>query len=207
VIQYLYDSHYEGAAAVAKYVEQWRALRGLIDDERHQAILKQLDYQAGQAIVWRDAVTRWFHRASGISDQANRVGNYPGRIEAESARLQGYQLTTVTPWETASGTGAVECRAASCTATFKYAGEAGTHEIAVQYFDVNTGAARYKIRVGGKVVGEWIASDRVPSRKLDGGSSSRFVVSGIALKPGDEIQIEGTPDGQETAAVDYVEIR
>jgi hypothetical protein len=27
------------------------------------------------------------------------------------------------------------------------------------------------------------------------------------LKPGDEIQIEGTPNGQETAALDYIEIR
>jgi alpha-glucuronidase len=44
-------------------------------------VLKQLDYQSGQAIVWRDAVTRWFHRASGVSDTANRVGTYPGRLE------------------------------------------------------------------------------------------------------------------------------
>jgi alpha-glucuronidase len=210
VIQFIYDSHYEGAETVAKWVEQWRGLRGLIDDERYQAVLKQLQYQAGQAIVWRDAVTRWFHKTSGISDEKGRVGSYPGRIEAESAQLQGYQLSTVTPWETASGSGAVECRAAggnACTATFKYAGAAGTHDIAVEYFDVNTGAARYRAKVGGKVVAEWTANDRIPSRKLDGGSSSRYVISGIALKPGDEIQIEGTPNGQETAALDYIEIR
>ena len=207
VIQSIYDSHYEGADAVAKYVEDWRALKGLVDQERYEAILKQLDYQAGQAIVWRDAVTRWFHRTSGISDQAGRVGAYPGRIEAESAQLQGYQVTTVSPWETASGAGAVECHAPSCTAAFKYAGQAGPRDIVVQYFDVNTGAAHYRARVNGNVVGEWIANDRVPSRKLDGGSSSRFVISGIALKPGDVIQIEGIPDAQETAALDYIEIR
>ena len=207
-------------------------MRGLVDDERYQAILKQLDYQAGQAIVWRDAVTRWFHRTSGISDTVGRVGGYPGRIEAETAQLQGYQVTTVTPWETAStvlqrtvfteaprrkpasihssmpsGSGAVECHAASCTATFKYAGPAATHDVAVQYFDVNTGAAHYRARVGGKVVAEWTANDRIPSRKLDGGSSSRFVIAGVALKPGDEIQIEGVPYAQETAALDYIEIR
>ena len=208
VIQFIYDSHYDGAAAVAKWVADWRGLRGLIDDERHQAVLKQLDYQSGQAIVWRDAVTRWFHRASGVSDQAGRVGTYPGRIEAEAARLQGYSLVTVTPWETASGSGAVECPAQqTCTATFKYAGQAGTRDIVVQYFDVNTGAARFRARVGGQVVGEWVANDRIPTRKLDGSSSSRFVISGVALKPGDEIQIEGAADGQETAGLDYIEVR
>lgn len=207
VIQFIYDSHYEGAEAVAKNADRWRELRGLVDDERYQAVLKQLEYQAGQAIVWRDAVTRWFHRTSGISDNDGRVGAYPGRIEAEAAQLQGYQATTVTPWETASGSGAVECHAASCTATFKFTGQAGNHDIAVQYYDVNTGAAHYRVRVGGKVVAEWTANDRIPSRKLDGGSSSRYVIAGVALKPGDEIQVEGTPDGQETAALDYIEIK
>jgi hypothetical protein len=33
------------------------------------------------------------------------------------------------------------------------------------------------------------------------------VISGIALRGGDEIRIEGMPDGGETAALDYVEIR
>ena len=57
------------------------------------------------------------------------------------------------------------------------------------------------------MIGEWTANDRIPSRRLDGGSSSRYVIAGIALKPGDVIEIEGTPDGQETAALDYIEIR
>ncbi len=207
VIQFIYDSHYEGAETVAKWVDQWRALRGLIDDERYQAVLKQLDYQAGQAIVWRDAVTRWFHRTSGVSDIAGRVGAYPGRIEAEAAKLQGYQASTVTPWETASGSGAVECKAPSCTAAFQYKGAAGKFDVAVQYYDLNTGAARFRVRLNGQIVAEWTANDRLPSRKIDGGSSSRFVIAGLTLNPGDEILVEGTPDGQDTAALDYIEIR
>jgi alpha-glucuronidase len=207
VIQSIYDSHYEGAETVAKWVDEWRTLRGLIDDERYQAVLKQLDYQAGQAIVWRDAVSRWFHRTSGISDIAGRVGAYPGRIEAEAAKLQGYQVSTVTPWETASGSGAVECKAPSCTASFQYKGAAGRFDVAVQYYDLNTGAARFRARLNGQIVAEWTANDRLPSRKLDGGSSSRFVIAGLTLKPGDEIVIEGTPDGQDSAALDYIEIK
>ncbi len=212
VIQFIYDSHYEGADAVAGWVRDWKALAGKVDAERHAAVLTQLEYQAGQAIVWRDAVTRWFHRTSGIPDTAGRVGTYPGRIEAEAASLDGYVKTAVTPWETASGDGAVECKAQKCTATFRHTGEAGRYDVVVQYFDVNTGAARYQVRVAeaqgdGAVRAEWTANDRLPVRKLDGGSSTRHILRNVALKTGDRIIVEGTPDAGETAALDYVEIR
>ena len=179
----------------------------------------QLDYQTGQAIVWRDAVTRWFHRASGIADAAGRVDNYPDRIEAESAQLKGYEVKPVTPWETASGAGAVECPPAPaaaatasagqvvCTAAFPYNGASGIHDVIVQYFDVSTGSARFKLRVGDRVVGEWSAADRLPTRRLDGTSSSRRVFTGVALSAGDVVVIEGSPDGAETAALDYIEIQ
>ena len=33
------------------------------------------------------------------------------------------------------------------------------------------------------------------------------VVDGVALRPGDEIRIEGTRDGNEPAGLDYIEIK
>src|SRR5690348_2937692 len=59
VIQAIYDSHYIGADRVADYVRKWRSLQGLVDDQRSSDILRQLEYQAGQADVWRDAVSNW----------------------------------------------------------------------------------------------------------------------------------------------------
>ena len=53
-----------------------------MDERRYQEVLAQLEYQAGQAEVWRDAVTNWFHRTSGIADAKGRVGN----IRAASRR-------------------------------------------------------------------------------------------------------------------------
>ena len=206
VIQYLYDSHYDGAAAVARYVEDWSKLTGRVDADRFAAVGAQLAYQAGQAIVWRDAVTRWFHRASGIADTAGRVDRYPGRIEAESAALTGYKPAAVTPWEAASGDGAVECAIATCSAGFAYTGTTGPRDITVQYFDVNTGTARFRLKVGDRVVGEWTAADRLPTRRLDGSSSSRRTFGRVALRQGDTIVVEGTPDAGETAALDYIEI-
>jgi len=222
VVQFIYDSHYDGADAVAGWVRDWKTLEGRVDAERYAAILKQLEYQAGAAVVWRDAVARWFHRTSGIPDAAGRVGTYPGRMEAEAATLEGYVPAQVTPWEAGSGEGAVECKAQKCTATFRHSGQAGRYDVIVQYFDVNTGAARYSLRAGtaGRSASaapdqsaasarqaQWTADDRFPTRRLDGASSTRFILPDVALKPGDSIVIEGTPDGAETAALDYVEIR
>ena len=65
VIQHIYDSHYEGAAAAASYGDEWHKLRGLIDPERYAETLRLLEYQTGHAIVWRDAVSEWFFRMSG----------------------------------------------------------------------------------------------------------------------------------------------
>ena len=206
VIQYIYDSHYEGADAVAATVRQWTPLQGAIDEQRYREVLAQLEYQAGQAVVWRDAVTNWFFRASGIADEKGRVGNYPGRFEAESMTLEGYAVRAVTPAEDASGGKAVACAATQCTASFRYAGAPGWYTLRVQYFDQNNGVSHFGLRVGSQLVDEWTAADRVPSARIDSSSSARRVIRGVALRPGDEIRIEGAPDGGEPAALDYLEI-
>ena len=207
VIQYLYDSHYEGAEAAAAYAGSWQALQGRIDDRRYAEVLAQFQYQAGQAEVWRDAVTNWFHRASGIDDAKGRVGHYPGRFEAESMTLEGYAVRDVVPWEAASGGKAVGCAVAQCAATLRYQGAPGWFTLSIRYFDLPDGVSRFRLRVANQVIDEWSAADRLPARKIDGSASCRRVVAGIALRPGDEIRIEGVPDGREAAALDYIEIQ
>ena len=207
VIQFIYDSHYEGAEAVARYVREWKSLQGRVDDRRYDEVLAQLEYQSGQAVVWRDAVSNWFLRSSSIPDARGRVGLYTGRVEAESMSLSGYVPTSVTPWEAASGGKAVECNNNRCTASFKYNGDSGWRDLIVQYFDVNNGISRFRLWLGNQLIGEWAADDEVPTRKVDGASSARRVISGVSLRDGDEIRIEGIPNGGETAALDYVEVR
>jgi alpha-glucuronidase len=73
VIQHIYDSHYDGAAESAGLVRQWESLRGKIDDQRYEKVLQKLQYQAGEAIVWRDTVVNWFYRKSGIPDAKGRI--------------------------------------------------------------------------------------------------------------------------------------
>lgn len=206
VIQAIYDSHYAGQLEAERFVDEWQTLKGHVDHARYAAVLGQLQYQAGRAEVWRDAVSNYFLKVSGIEDAEKRVGHYPGRVEAESMALTGYAVVDVAPWEAASGGKAVSCAAGTCAAQFRYEGGSGWFDLRVQYFDQNNGAARYRLTVAGQVMDEWVASDRVPTRKIDGSSSTRRLTTGIALRTGDEIRIEGVPDGGETAALDYLEI-
>jgi alpha-glucuronidase len=207
VIQYIYDSHYEGAAQAAWLVAQWKTLYGMVDDERYYETLRRLEYQAGHAIVWRDAIVNWFHRESGIDDALGRVGRDPNRIEAEKMQLSGYEPVDVSPWETASGGKAVACmKQTSCTANFQFSRNAGRYNIAVQYFDFAEGISHYKLFVNNRQIASWAANDTLPSNQMNGHTSTRRTVADVELKPGDEIKIEGDPDDGEPAPLDYVEI-
>jgi alpha-glucuronidase len=90
---------------------------------------------------------------------------------------------------------------------FRFTGPAGRHDVTIRYFDVNTGTARFRVRVGDRAIGEWTAADRIPTRRIDGSSSARHVLRDLALATGDTIIVEGFPDGGETAALDYIEIQ
>lgn len=211
VIQHIYDSHYDGAAAAATYAPRWQTLHGLVDEARYQRTLVLFQYQAGHAVVWRDAVSEWFLRMSGIPDAKGRVGHYPNRIEAESMHSNGYTPVAVTPWETASGGRAVVCeRATACTLTAKLNRPSGIYNVAVQYFDIHPGHARYELLLNGRAMAHWVADDTLPpavvDKKLDGHTSTRFTLSGIKLDPGDTLTLRGVADGAEPAPVDYIEI-
>ena len=211
VVQYVYDEHYEGAATAATYAPRWHQLHGLIDDERYNQVLDLFTYQAGHAIVWRDAVTRWFQRISGIDDNLGRVGHYPNRIEAENMNADGYTSVGVTPWETASNSKAAIClRPAGCTLKAALDKPAGTYNITVQYFDYWHGASHFALAINGRPISHWIANDILPPARMaeepNGDTSTRITFTGIPLKPGDTLTLSGAPDGDEPAPVDYIEL-
>ena len=209
VIQHIYDSHYEGAEHVRELVKMWESIRNLVgDDEIYEFVLARLNYQEGHAIVWRDTVCNWFLRVSGIPDDKGRVGHYPNRIEAESMQLQGYAPVDVEPSENASGGKAVACQppASECSASFHFRGASGTYHLNVQYFDQNNGKAKFRVFVAGHQLDQWLADDTLPNSKIGGDTSTRHPIPGVKLHQGDEIRVEGIPDGGEVAAFDYIEI-
>jgi alpha-glucuronidase len=206
VIQYLYDSHYEGADRTREFVQQWKSLKAFVDEQRYNEILEAFKYQEGHAIVWRDAITNWFARESGIADAKGRVGHYPDRVEAEAMQLTGYKPIEITPWENASGGKGVECAEKTCSASFKFTRPAAWYEIDVQYFDQPRGDAKFRLYINDQLVDEWIANDHLPARALGGDSSTRRWIPGLALRPGDMVRLEGFPAEGDPAAVDYVTI-
>src|ERR1019366_8786733 len=66
VIQHIYDSHYQGEAQAAQFVDEWATLKGHIDSNLYEDMRARLEYQAGHAIVWRDAIVQYFLKLSGI---------------------------------------------------------------------------------------------------------------------------------------------
>jgi alpha-glucuronidase len=199
LVQSIYDTHYLSARAAGEYVPRWMTLKSLIDDDRYQQVLQLFTYQAGHALVWRDAINDWFYWRSKISDAQGRVGHHANRIEAENMATGGYESGDVTPWETASGGKAVVCHLESgCSLSMAVTQAAGKYNIAVQYFDTWRGASKFQLLVNGKAIAEWLANDTLPPAQfdpyLDGQTSTRFTAHGVSLKPGDTLTLKGIPD-------------
>jgi alpha-glucuronidase len=223
VIQHIYDSHYDGAAQAGELVAEWSSLQGHVDDKLYGDVLARLEYQAGHAIVWRDAIVQYFLKLSGIPDEKGRAGHYPGRLEAEDARLTGYKIINITPWEDASGGKAVSCDKAqvppealaspigpgnltSCTAEWTWSGAPGHYNIAVQYFDPTDGGASFSLVLNNQGFDSWVANANLPSTHPNGDNSTRHITPNVCLKPGDTLEVRGIPDGPNRAALDYIEI-
>jgi alpha-glucuronidase len=207
VIQYVYDIHYKGAEEAAELGTEWAMLKGRVDPAVFEDVKARLEYQAGHAIVWRDAIVQYFLKQSGIADDKGRAGHYPGRLEAEDAHLAGYKSIDVKPWEDASNGKAVSCADVNgCSAEWTWEGAAGRFNIAVEYFDLQGDAAKFTLEVNGKAAASWMADASLLSRHPNGDNSIRHTVRGAELKPGDVLRVEGTPDGSDPAALDYVEV-
>jgi len=79
VIQHFYDAHYEGAEHAADFVTRWKTLDGHMDDARYQDILLRFQFQAGEAVKWRDTISNWLYRLSGIADRKGRIPVRPAQ--------------------------------------------------------------------------------------------------------------------------------
>lgn len=203
IIQHVYDSHYSAAAEAQQFPVRWQTLQSLIDSERYHAVLARLTYQAGHAIVWRDAICGWFLHESGIPDAAGRAGHFPNRVEAESMQLKGYVVKDVTPWEDASNGKAIVCEApTNCTASFTFQGTSGAYNLAIQYFNLNPGSAKFQLKRNTQTLASWTANLLLPTKVPNGDTSTRQTVPNITLHTGDILTIEGNP----TTALDYLEI-
>lgn len=224
VIQYIYDAHYNGAQTAAANVNLWKSLQGMIDDERYEDTLFKLSYQAGHAIVWRDAITGFFFNSSTIPDDSKRVGfANPYRIEAESMTLDSYIPYTVHPFATASNNTAIVTSTNATTGTASTVlntTTSGTYDIGIVYFDLFSGSSHFELFLDNDLIGAWDADfrpwidgrpgpsvfGRVPTQYLSGSSATRTMFHDVFIEQGATLKLVGYPQGVEPAPLDYVTI-
>jgi alpha-glucuronidase len=76
LLQYIYNTHFEGVEGVLSLIETWRTLKdkvpGLIPEDVYDEVQKRLDLQLANACDWRDVVNTYFYRLSGIPDERGR---------------------------------------------------------------------------------------------------------------------------------------
>ena len=66
---------------------------------------------------------QYFFKLTGIADDESRTGHYPGRIEAEDARLSGYKVIDVPRGKTLPAERPLICPLANSTAPPSHRGE------------------------------------------------------------------------------------
>ena len=72
LIQYIYNSHFEGVEQTIKLKEQWQSIKGIVKDELYTHVLYRLEGQIVHAKEWRDVINSYFYRKTGIEDELGR---------------------------------------------------------------------------------------------------------------------------------------
>ncbi|KAJ4407663.1 hypothetical protein N0V82_009866 [Gnomoniopsis sp. IMI 355080] len=216
VIQHFYDAHHAGAETAHRLVGMWESLAGKpgIDAQRYAEVLFRQTYQAGHALVWRDSITDYFHNMTQIPDANQRVNNHPYRIEAEAMRLDGYETFVANPLQAASGYMGIMTTFNDTAGTATVAldsWESGTYDLAVNYFDIYGGQAKWQVFLGNRSIGEWVGNmeetlGHATTWYPDETAATRITFRGVSVTNGEELRIVGTPDGIEAAFLDYVSL-
>ncbi len=72
VIQYIYDTHFEGAEAAQRFLAQVESLEGKLPEDVYARLHARFVHQVEHAREWRDVINSHFLRLSGIPDARGR---------------------------------------------------------------------------------------------------------------------------------------
>ena len=72
LIQYIYDSHFEGYEEAKKLADEWKSFEGKVPERAYNCISHRFDLQVNNAHEWCDQVNSYFYRKSGIADEKGR---------------------------------------------------------------------------------------------------------------------------------------
>lgn len=86
-----------------------------------------------------------------------------------------------------------------------FAGAAGVYNLDIGYADENDGRAWMEVLVNGVEIDEWVWDKNLGSPDLNLRTLTEHRVAGVALAPGDVIELHGHKDGFEPTRTDYVD--
>ncbi len=72
LIQYIYNSHFNGKKEVKEWLYLWKKIKFLINKKVYNDVYKKLILQYKNSCRWCDIVNSYFYRKSGIKDILNR---------------------------------------------------------------------------------------------------------------------------------------
>ncbi len=73
LLQYIYDTHYEGAQAADALLTDWESLEGILPRGVYVSVRERLLLQVDNAREWRDVINTYFYRKTGIPDAQGRT--------------------------------------------------------------------------------------------------------------------------------------
>lgn len=127
-----------------------------------------------------------------------------GRTEAETLTIgSGFQVRNNPHPSTGQY---LEAIAPSSQAGGVFAGASGYYDLTLGYFDETDGVSFMEILVNGSVVSSFQWKSTTGSQIVTAAAKAEHVVTGIALAPGDVIELRGMADGGEPLRTDYLDI-
>ncbi len=72
LIQYIYDSHFEGYKEAQELAETWKEFEGKVSERTFACVSERFGRQVYNAREWCDQVNSYFFRKSGITDEKGR---------------------------------------------------------------------------------------------------------------------------------------
>ena len=72
LIQYIYDSHFEGACQAKELMEKWESLKDAVPKDVYERVTERFRLQVENANEWRDQINSYFYRKSDIPDEKGR---------------------------------------------------------------------------------------------------------------------------------------
>ena len=73
ILQYIYDTHFEGVELVDEMVSRFEKLKGKLPDQVYERAMERFLHQKKHSREWRDQINTYFYRKTGIPDDRGRT--------------------------------------------------------------------------------------------------------------------------------------